>query len=340
LLSAGYREEAHAWRDWLLRAVAGDPEDFQLMYGPAGERRLPELELDWLPGYEGSRPVRVGNAACKQLQLDVFGELMDAMHQARCAGIDADEAAWRLQTGLLEWLESGWRKPDSGIWEVRGPARHFTHSKVMAWLAFDRAVKAVERFGLDGPTDRWRRVAQEIHREVCTRGYDPERNTFVQAYDAPLLDASLLTLPLVGFLPVEDERIRGTVAAIERELCRDGFVLRYPVDEVSRDVDGLPPGEGTFLACSFWLADNMALAGRDAEARALFERLLAVRNDLGLLAEQYDPDLGRLVGNFPQALSHLALVDTALNLADTTGPAQDRGRAEEEDSRARHLLGD
>ena len=313
LLSAGFTAEARAWRDWLLRAVAGDPEDFQLMYGPAGERRLPEVELEWLPGYERSSPVRIGNAASRQLQLDVYGELMDALHQSRRAGIDAEPEAWDLQCALLDWLESGWRQPDCGIWEMRGEPRHFTHSKVMAWVAFDRAVEAVERFGLDGPVERWQRAAREVHAEVCEKGYDDVRNTFVQSYGSPLLDASLLMIPLVGFLPATDARVAGTVDAIQRELSHDGLLLRY---REGSGVDVLPPGEGAFLPCSFWLADNLALLGRHDEARTLFERLLGVCNDLGLIAEEFDPTLGRLLGNFPQALTHVALVNTAYNLSE------------------------
>ena len=330
LMLAGYSEEAAAWRDWLLRAVAGDPADLQIMYGAAGERRLTELELEWLPGYEGSRPVRIGNAASGQFQLDVYGEIMDALHLARGSGLAVDEAAWRLQRTLLEFLESAWRQPDEGIWEVRGPRRHFTHSKVMAWVALDRSVKAVERYGLDGPAGRWRALRDEIHQEVCREGFDPERQTFTQYYGSTELDAALLMVPLVGFLPADDPRVRGTAAAIQRELCRDGFVMRYsqPAGEPAGDnpVDGLPPGEGAFLACSFWLADNLALFGRRREATELFERLLDLRNDVGLLAEEYDPTAGRLVGNFPQAFSHVGLVNTANNLSPGEGPAEHRQR--------------
>ncbi|MDP9070971.1 MAG: glycoside hydrolase family 15 protein [Actinomycetota bacterium] len=323
LMIAGYEDEARAWRDWLLRAVAGQPTALQIMYGPAGERRLPEYELDWLPGYEESAPVRIGNAASRQLQLDVYGEVMDAMHQARRAGIEPSMPAWDLQRALLEFLESGWREPDEGIWEVRGPRRHFTHSKVMAWVAMDRGVKAVERFRLEGPVDRWRRCRQTIHDEVCQKGYDVERGSFTQYYGSKELDASLLLMALVGFLPPGDERVRGTVEAIERELCHDGFVMRYPTGG-DEPVDGLPGREGAFLACSFWLADNLALLGRGAEARALFERLISLRSDVGLLAEEYDPAAGRMVGNFPQAFSHVALVNTARNLSRSGGPMQDR----------------
>jgi len=326
LISAGYVDEAAAWRDWLLRAAAGDPAELQIMYGPAGERRLSEMELDWLPGYEGSRPVRIGNAAAEQFQLDVYGEVLDAMHQARGAGIHPDEAAWNLERALVSFVEGAWTHPDEGIWEVRGPRRHFTHSKVMAWVAVDRAVKATEKFGLDGPADEWRRLCAAIHEDVCRHGYDSERNTFTQYYGSEQLDASLLMMPLVGFLPATDPRVRGTVEAIERELTHDGFVMRYPVD-ASADVDGLPPGEGVFLACTFWLADNLILLGRTEEARALFERLLGLTNDVGLLSEEYDPVAGRMVGNFPQAFSHVSLVNTARNLARSDGVANMAARA-------------
>ncbi len=331
LMVAGYSEEATAWRDWLLRAVAGDPADLQIMYGPAGERRLTEIELDWLPGYEGSRPVRIGNAASRQFQLDVYGELMDALHQARRSDLEPDVTAWQLQRTLVEFLESAWREPDEGIWEVRGPRRHFTHSKVMAWVALDRSVKAVERFGLEGPAGRWRALRAEIHDEVCREGFDPERQTFTQYYGSTELDAALLMIPLVGFLPGNDPRVAGTAAAIERHLCQDGLVMRYSqpgtgptADTGLGAVDGLPPGEGAFLACSFWLADNFILSGRRREAEALFERLLDLRNDVGLLAEQYDTVARRLVGNFPQAFSHVGLVNTAQNLSRRHGPARHR----------------
>jgi GH15 family glucan-1,4-alpha-glucosidase len=323
LLSAGYLDEAEAWRDWLLRAAAGDPAELQIMYGPAGERRLSELELPWLPGYAGSAPVRIGNAAAEQFQLDVYGEVLDSMHQARRAGLHPDQAAWNLERQLVSFVEGSWSQPDEGIWEVRGPRRHFTHSKVMAWVAVDRAVKATSQFGLDGPVDDWRRLRKQIHDDVCTNGFDAERGTFTQFYGSRQLDASLLMLPLVGFLPATDARIVGTVEAIQRELTSDGFVMRYPQDD-SSDVDGLPPGEGAFLACTFWLADNLTLLGRTDEARALFERLLGLTNDLGLLSEEYDPASGRLVGNFPQAFSHVSLVNTARNLSQSIGPAQGR----------------
>ena len=311
LLEVGYLDEARAWRDWLLRSVAGWPSDMQIMYGPAGERRLTELELDWLPGYEGSAPVRIGNAASQQFQLDVYGELMDALLQARESGLEPDEHAWRLQRSLLRFVEEAWQRPDEGIWEVRGDRRHFVHSKVMAWVAVDRAVRTAEEFGMPGDLDRWRRLRAEIHAEVCERGFDSERGTFTQSYGSRPLDASLLLLPAVGFLPPDDPRVVGTIEAIERELCVDGFVLRYPTAESD---DGLPPGEGAFLPCTFWLVDALAAVGRRDEATALFERLLGLCNDVGLLAEEYDPVRGRLVGNFPQAFSHIALVNSALML--------------------------
>jgi len=324
LLSAGFTAESMAWRDWLLRAVAGDPRDLQIMYGLAGERRLPEMELAWLPGYEGSRPVRIGNAASRQFQLDVYGELLDATFMALRADIPPDEAAWQLMRHLIAHVAEAWRRPDEGIWEVRGPRRHFTHSKVMAWVAMDRAVKLVERHGLSGPVDRWRAVRDAIHADVLAKGWDPVRNSFVQYYGGRELDASLLMIPLVGFLPCDDPRVRGTIAAIERELVVDGFVLRYRT-EPTGEVDGLPPGEGAFLPCSFWLVDCLALTGRWDEAHALFERLAGLANDVGLLAEEYDPRLGRLVGNFPQAFSHVSLVNSAINLSRRRGPAADRG---------------
>ena len=313
LMLAGARREAEAWREWLLRAVAGSPEQMQILYGVAGERRIDELELDWLPGYEGSSPVRVGNAAVKQFQLDVYGEVMDALYLARTIGVPAATSSWDLERALMDFLESNWRQPDEGIWEVRGPRRHFTHSKVMAWVAVDRAVKAVEFHGEQGPLDRWRALRHELHEEVTREGYDAERGAFVQYHGSKHLDASLLMIPLVGFLPATDPRMRGTVAAIERELLHEGFVLRYHPD-AAEGVDGLPAGEGAFLACSFWLADNLTLADRHDEARELFERLLDLRNDVGLLAEEYDPKTGRLVGNFPQAFSHVSLVNTARHL--------------------------
>ena len=322
LMGAGYRAEAESWRDWLLRAVAGSPADMQIMYGCGGERRLTEFEVPWLSGYEGSRPVRVGNAAVEQFQLDVFGEVMDSLHQSRRSGIPDNEFSWDLEKALMDFLESRWHDPDEGIWEVRGPRRHFTHSKMMAWVAADRAVKAVERFGLDGPAPRWRALRAEIKAEVCDRGWDAERRTFTQSYGSRELDAVLLMMPLVGFLPAHDERVKGTLAMVEKALVEDGFVRRYT--HSSDEVDGLPAGEGAFLACTFWLADNYALAGRHDEARATFERLLALRNDVGLLAEQYDVKLRRQVGNFPQAFSHVPLINTAHNLSSGGGPGQRR----------------
>ena len=321
LMTSGYTEEAAAWRNWLLRAVAGDPSSLQIMYGMHGERRLTELELSWLPGYENSRPVRLGNAASTQLQLDVYGEVMDAMHLARRAGLADDADAWALQDALLGHLEQAWHEPDEGIWEVRGPRRHFTHSKMMAWVAFDRAVKAVERYGASGPVDRWRQLRDEIHAEVLAEGFDRTRNTFTQYYGSKELDASLLMIPLVGFLQATDPRVVGTVAAIERDLMWNGFVQRYQTKE---HIDGLPPGEGVFLACTFWLADNYALQGRRDDAVGVFERLLTLRNDLGLLSEQYDPQQKRQLGNFPQAFSHVMLINTARNLAREHGPAYER----------------
>ena len=326
LLVGGYTEEAAAWRNWLLRAVAGDPADLQIMYGAAGERRLTEFELPALPGYEGSTPVRVGNAAVNQLQLDIYGEVMDAMHLALQSGVDFDPAAWQLELVLITFLERLWREPDEGIWEVRGPRRHFTHSKVMAWVAFDRAIAIATQFGLKAPVDRWRAIAKEIREEVCTKGFDKARNTFTQHYGASHVDASLLMLPLVGFLSARDPRMLGTVAAIERELMRDGFLLRYADEPALEKVDGLPAGEGVFLACTFWLADNYALQGRENEARAIFTRLLALRNDLGLISEEYDPSARRLLGNFPQAFTHVSLVNTARNLTRADGPAVHRHR--------------
>ena len=321
LILSGYTEEAHAWREWLLRAVAGKPSQAQILYGLGGERLLPEWELPWLPGFEGSAPVRVGNAASTQFQLDVYGEVMDTLACARRFGLAVDDNAWRVERALVEFVASAWMQPDEGIWEVRGPRRHFTHSKVMAWVALDRAVKTVERFGVDGPVAAWRQTREAIHAEVCERGFDPELNAFVQHYGSPELDASLLMIPLVGFLPPADPRVRGTVTAIQERLMSDGFVLRY---RTRADVDGLPPGEGAFLLCSFWLADNLHLQGREEEAREIFERLLAIRNDVGLLAEQYDPRARRFLGNFPQALSHTALVNTATNLAPRKGAADHR----------------
>jgi GH15 family glucan-1,4-alpha-glucosidase len=321
LLNSGFAEEAEAWREWLLRAVAGDPAQMQIMYGIAGERRLTEYEVTWLKGYENAGPVRIGNAASDQLQLDVYGEVLDALYQARRMKLAANDAAWGLEKALVGHLETIWDQPDEGMWEVRGGRRHFTHSKVMAWVAFDRAVRSVEEFGLEGPVERWRALRDRIHAEVCERGFDAGLGAFVQSYGSTALDASLLLLPLVGFLPAGDERIRGTVAAIERGLVRDGLVARY---DTATSVDGLAGDEGVFLACSFWLADNYILQGRHGDARALFERLLGLRSDLGLLAEEYDLKAKRLVGNFPQAFSHVALINTAHNLTRAFGPAQHR----------------
>ena len=323
LMNAGYADEARAWRDWLLRAAAGSPRQLQIMYGLQGERQLREWEVTWLPGYEQSKPVRVGNAAHGQLQLDVFGEVMDVLHQARRGGIAPDKSEWPFQRALLQHLAQIWTEPDEGMWEVRGPRQHFTYSKVMAWVAFDRAVKSAELFGLEGPVDRWRAIQHQIHAEVCARGFDHARGCFVQSYDSKQLDASLLMLPSTGFLPPSDPRITRTIEAIERDLLCDGFVLRYDTGETE---DGLPPGEGAFLACSFWLADAYVMLGRVDEARELFERLLELRNDLGLLAEEYDTRLHRQVGNFPQAFSHVALVNTAHNLSHAAKPVHQRSR--------------
>ncbi|GGU88282.1 glucoamylase [Streptomyces litmocidini] len=314
LLAAGYEEEAAAWRDWLLRSVAGDPADLQIMYGPAGERRLPETSLPWLRGYADSAPVRTGNAAVDQFQLDVYGEVMDSLHRAREAGIPPERHAWNLQLSLLGFLESTWREPDEGLWEVRGPRRHFTHSKVMAWVAADRAVRTLEADPtLPGDAGRWRAMRDEIHAQVCARAYDPVRNTFTQAYGSSGLDAATLLIPQVGFLPPDDPRVVGTVDAVREELMHGGFLRRYSPDSTA--LDGLPGQEGTFLVCSFWLADALRLTGRPEEARELFERLLTLTNDVGLLAEEYDPVAKRQLGNFPQAFSHIGLVGTALALA-------------------------
>jgi GH15 family glucan-1,4-alpha-glucosidase len=313
-LRAGYVDEARAWRDWLLRAIAGSPEDIQVMYGVAGERRLVELELPWLAGYEGSLPVRIGNDAARQLQLDVYGEVVDALYTARRRGLEASEPTWALTRKIFEWLESGWREPDQGIWEVRGPRRHFTHSKIMAWVAFDRAVKYVDRLGREGPLDRWRATRDAIKKDVLENGYNEELGAFVHYYGSDRLDASLLLIPLVGFLPADDERVVGTVKAIQRDLMRDGLVERYRADTENVEVDGLPPGEGIFLPCSFWLVAVLAQQGRMDEAVDLYERLLALANDLGLMAEEYDTERNRLVGNFPQAFTHLTLVETAFTL--------------------------
>jgi GH15 family glucan-1,4-alpha-glucosidase len=324
LIQSGYTQEATAWREWLLRAVAGRASELRIMYGLAGERRLPEHELAWLPGYEGSRPVRIGNAAFDQFQLDVFGEVLDCLHLARHYGLQEAFGDWRIERELIDRLEQVWRDPDEGIWEVRGPKRHFTHSKLMAWVAFDRAVKDVERFRFDGPVDRWRRLRDELHREICNLGFSRSRNAFVQYYEGSEVDAALLVMAEVGFLPVSDPRIAGTVAAVEQHLLRHGFVDRYRTES---GVDGLPEGEGAFLLCTFWLADNYGLMGRADDARRIFENLLSVRNDVGLLAEQYDPIARRQLGNFPQAFSHLALINTARNLTQGEKPATVRQQA-------------
>jgi len=324
LMNAGYLDEARAWREWLLRAVAGSAAQMQIMYGVHGERRLIEFEIPWLAGYENSKPVRVGNAASEQFQLDVYGEILAANYVAHRAGIKTSDEDWRLQVALMKFLETKWREPDEGIWEVRGGRRQFTHSKMMAWLAFDRAVKLVEHCDCAAGEnhERWKKIRDEIHAQVCDQGYNAKKKAFTQVYGGDELDASLLTMPLIGFLPIDDERVAGTITAIERELMRDGFVLRYRTE---RKVDGLPGSEGVFLPCSFWLADCLHLIGRTTEARELFERLLKLRNDLGLLAEEYDPHAKRQLGNFPQAFTHVALVNTANLLS---------GR-----SRALHLAG-
>jgi GH15 family glucan-1,4-alpha-glucosidase len=308
LLLAGYVKEATEWREWLLRAVAGSPQDLQILYGVTGVRRLDEYQIPWLPGYQGAAPVRVGNAASRQFQLDVYGEVMDTLHLARTAGLNSEAAAWNVQLALLEFLESSWELPDDGIWEVRGPRRHFTHSKVMAWVAFDRAIKDAENDALEAPVGRWREVRDAIHAQVCEKGFDVRNNTFVQSYESTHLDASLLLIPQVGFLPPDDPRVLGTIAAIERGLIVDGLVLRYSTES---GVDALPAGEGAFLPCSFWLVDSFALTGRREEAEALYERLLALSNDVGLFAEEYDPRTKRMLGNFPQALTHMALINSA-----------------------------
>jgi GH15 family glucan-1,4-alpha-glucosidase len=315
LLRTGYHEEAAAWREWLLRAVAGDPENLQIMYGIAGERELGEAELDWLPGYENSKPVRIGNGAAGQLQLDVYGEVTEALHLGHMTGLSRNDYASLLQLKLIGYLEDHWDEPDEGIWEVRGPRRHFVHSKVMAWVAVDRTVKLIESGDVDGPLDRWRDLRDRIHRDVCEKGYDAERNTFTQSYGSQELDASLLLIPQMGFLPPDDKRVIGTIEAIQRELStEDGFVMRYPTSQADDNLDGLLGEEGAFLACSFWLADDLAMIGRVDEARKLFEKLLSLRNDLGLLAEEWDSHNQRQVGNFPQAFSHVPLIDTALRL--------------------------
>jgi GH15 family glucan-1,4-alpha-glucosidase len=321
LMNGGFYREAEAWRAWLLRAVAGSASQMQIMYGIAGERRLTEWEVPWLAGYEGARPVRIGNAAHAQLQLDVYGEVMDALYQARRGGLDDMDASWALQCKLLDHLETVWQQPDAGMWEVRGAPQHFTYSKVMAWVAFDRAVKNIEEFGRRGPLKRWRALRSRIHRNVCRRAFDRRLNSFMQAYDSRQLDASLLLLPAVGFITADDPRFAGTLAAIEKRLLRKGFVLRY---DSARTDDGLPPGEGAFLACSFWLVDAYAMVGRPKDAKRLYRKLLALRNDVGLLAEEYDPALRRFTGNFPQAFSHVAMVAATHNLFHASKPVEQR----------------
>jgi len=323
LMNAGYYDEAQTWREWLLRAAAGSPRQIQIMYGMRGERRLTEWEVPWLPGYENSKPVRIGNAAHRQLQIDIFGEVMDALHQARQGGLGSNEAGWGMQREFLLHLANIWHEPDEGLWEVRSGREHFTHSKAMAWLAFDRAIRSAERFNLPGPVEEWRKIRKRIHTDVCSRGFDSELGSFVRAYGSKELDASLLLLPAIGFLPPNDARIISTVEAIERRLMVKGLVLRYDSATAS---DGLPAGEGVFLACSFWLADAYLMLGRDGDALRLFNHLLSLRNDVGLLSEQYEPRTRRLVGNFPQAFSHLALVNTASNLAHHQKPAEQRSQ--------------
>ncbi|MGY5047825.1 glycoside hydrolase family 15 protein [Streptomyces sp. 900105755] len=313
LLAAGYHKEAERWRDWLVRAVAGDPADLQIMYGVAGERRLPEFELPWLPGFADSRPVRVGNGAVDQLQLDVYGEVMDSLSLARTAGLPTKPHMWAIQCALMKFLEEAWRQPDEGLWEVRGGRRHFVHSKVLVWVAADRAVQTLEEHAeLKGELMKWRALRDEVHREVCEKGYDPKRNTFTQYYGSRELDAALLLIPRVGFLPPDDPRVVGTVDAIRDDLGQSGLLRRYDTDAIG--VDGMPGGEGSFLACSFWLADALHMTGRTDDAKELFERLVGLVNDVGLLSEEYDPETGRQLGNFPQAFSHIGLVNTALTL--------------------------
>jgi len=328
LLLAGYSDEARAWREWLLRAAAGHPEQLQVLYGIDGERQMTELTIPWLPGYCGSAPVRIGNAAAMQFQLDIYGELLDALHVARSAGLAPDADAWSFQKALADFVASHWTEPDRGIWEIRGDPQHFVHSKVMAWVALDRAITGIEARGLEGPAERWRAVREQIHADVCANGIDRSRGVFVQRYGATDLDASTLIVPLVGFLPFDDPRVRATVEAIERELTCEGLVMRHRANE---GVEGLPPGEGAFLPCSFWLADILAQIGRKPDAEALFERLLDLRNDIGLLSEEYDPRARRFLGNFPQALAHVALVNTARNLSSPGGPSEHRGAVSTEE---------
>ncbi|HEX5472354.1 MAG TPA: glycoside hydrolase family 15 protein [Lacipirellulaceae bacterium] len=323
LVTSGYQKEAEDFRNWLLRAVAGHPSELQILYSVLGSRRLDEQEIDWLDGYESSRPVRLGNAAYKQFQLDVYGEVIDLLHVCLRKGLSQDDPTWQFELSLFRYLEEAWKRPDNGIWEVRGPQRHFTNSKVMAWVVFDRAIKSLESENYEGPIDHWRQLRETIHKQVCDQGFNPDLGSFVQSYGSDLLDASLLMMPLVGFLPAEDPRVQGTVAAIERELVRDGFVKRYATHKA---VDNLPTGEGAFLPCSFWYVDNLVLQGRKDEAAEWFERLLSIRNDVGLLSEEYDPNERRLLGNFPQAFSHVGLVNSAHNLALAEGPAKHRAK--------------
>ncbi len=348
LMRGGYYEEAMAWRTWLLRAAAGDPSQIQIMYGAGGERRLDEWEVDWLPGYEGSAPVRIGNAAAGQFQLDVYGEVMSALFESAQQERPDDSPAWDLQLALMDFLESGWREPDDGIWEVRGPRRHFTHSKVMAWVAIDRAIKTIEKYRMNGPLDKWKAMRREIHDQVCDEGFNVAKGSFTQYYGSDKLDASLLMIPLMGFLPAHDPRVKGTIEAIERELVEGDFVLRYRTDD-GGEVDGLSGREGAFLACSFWLVDCLSMLGRTHDARELFDRLLGLRNDLGLLSEEYDPIAGRLVGNYPQAFSHVSLVNTASRLTGKEKPTSEHvnlgiarqlvGRRSGSLKRTRHMEG-
>ncbi|HET9187182.1 MAG TPA: glycoside hydrolase family 15 protein [Acidothermaceae bacterium] len=330
MLSSGYHDEAKAWREWLVRAVAGDPKDMQIMYGLDGSRRLVEYELPWLAGYAGSQPVRVGNAASEQLQLDVYGEVMDALELSRAAGLSVDEDAWSFQQIIMDYLEGHWSDPDNGIWEIRGDRQHFTHSKVMCWVAVDRAIRGVEQWGLAGPIDRWKATRDAIRSDVLDHGFDADRNTFVQAYGSSNIDAALLLIPSVGFLPGDDPRVVGTIEAVQRELQHDGFIRRYLTQDDATSVDGLSGEEATFLVCTFWLADALCLAGRTDEAREIYERILALRNDVGLLSEEYDVSARRLIGNVPQAYSHIGVVNTANNLSGASGPAHHRARGRSE----------
>jgi GH15 family glucan-1,4-alpha-glucosidase len=329
LMNAGYYDEAQAWRDWLLRAAAGSPSQLQIMYGLAGERRLSEYEVSWLPGYERSSPVRIGNAAHGQLQLDVYGEVIDTLFQGKRGGLDTRPPDWNFLRAILDHLEQVWSRPDEGLWETRGDPQHFTYSKIMAWVALDRGIRAIETNKVEGPIDRWREVRRRIHKEVCARGFNRELGSFVQSYDSQNLDASLLLIPTTGFLPAGDSRVRGTIEAVEKHLYVDGFVRRYDTRDTD---DGLPPGEGAFLACSFWLVDALLLSGRGDDARRLFGRLLSLRNDVGLLSEEYDTEAKRLVGNFPQAFSHIALVNSAHNLGHAAKPAEQRAARNGDDS--------